>query len=112
MTLSENFEIAEIQLIYTSSVKIADLPCVTNSEKAHFIFRDRWSEQIGLLEEFNMLLLNRAHRVTGFINLSKGGVSATIVDLKIAFAAALKSCSSALILAHNHPSGAPRSVPP
>lgn len=37
--------------------------------------------------------------------ISKGGVSGTVVDLKIVFAAALKGRASSIILAHNHPSG-------
>ena len=40
----------------------------------------------------------------GMCPISKGGVSGTVVDLKIIFATALKGRASAIILAHNHPS--------
>ena len=52
-----------------------------------------------------MLLLNRANKVLGIVEISKGGTAGTVVDPKIVFAAAIKTNCSAIILAHNHPSG-------
>lgn len=56
-------------------------------------------------EEFWILLLNRANEVIGRNNLSKGGVSGTVVDAKMIFKMAIEKLASAIILAHNHPSG-------
>lgn len=56
-------------------------------------------------EEFWVLLLNRSNRIIERINISKGGVSGTVVDVKIIFKVALEKLASALILFHNHPSG-------
>ncbi len=56
-------------------------------------------------EEFWVLYLNRANVVIGKENVSKGGVSGTIVDPKVIFKAAVQFPASAIILAHNHPSG-------
>ena len=56
-------------------------------------------------EEFWILLLNRANAVIGRNNLSKGGVSGTVVDAKMIFKMAIEKLASAIILAHNHPSG-------
>jgi len=52
-----------------------------------------------------VLLLNRANRVLGFVKISEGGVSGTVVDPKKIFQIALKANASGIILAHNHPSG-------
>ena len=60
---------------------------------------------IELQEEFKVLLLNRGNKVLGVYPLSKGGVSSTIVDLKLLFSVALKTNASGVILSHNHPSG-------
>ena len=60
---------------------------------------------MALVEEFNILLLDRSNRVMALCPISKGGVSGTVVDLKIVFAAAIKGRASSIILAHNHPSG-------
>ena len=56
-------------------------------------------------EEFRLLSLNRANKVLGKFNISKGGVSATVVDPKIIFKTAIESKAAGLILVHNHPSG-------
>ena len=52
-----------------------------------------------------MLILNRANRVSGIFEVSSGSSSETVADPKLIFAAAIKANASALILAHNHPSG-------
>ena len=57
------------------------------------------------LEEFWILLLNRANRVIGKACVSTGGVSGTVVDAKVLFQYAVKALASSVILFHNHPSG-------
>ena len=52
-----------------------------------------------------MLLLNNSNEVLGIHTLSKGSTKGTVVDLKLLFAIALKSNATAIIIAHNHPSG-------
>ena len=53
-----------------------------------------------------VLLLDQNNSVMGYQVLSKGGITGTIVDSRLLFAAALKSLATAIIIAHNHPSGA------
>jgi len=52
-----------------------------------------------------MLLLNRAGHAIGIFEVSSGGSAGTILDPKIIFATALKSCAANFTIAHNHPSG-------
>ncbi len=56
-------------------------------------------------EEFYIILLNRANEIIGKSQISKGGLSGTIADGKVIFSKALELNSSAIVLAHNHPSG-------
>ena len=56
-------------------------------------------------EEFWVLFLNRANEVIGKENISKGGISGTVVDPKVVFKAAVQFPASAIVLGHNHPSG-------
>lgn len=56
-------------------------------------------------EEFWMMSLNRANIVLRKEAISRGGVSATVVDAKVIFKKALENGASGIILAHNHPSG-------
>jgi len=56
-------------------------------------------------EEFWMILMKRNNEVIRKEMISSGGVSGTVVDAKLVFKRALEMTSSAIILAHNHPSG-------
>lgn len=58
------------------------------------------------MEQFWIVFLNKANNVIGKPYFhSKGGVSATVVDVKLIVKEALKVGASGLIMAHNHPSG-------
>lgn len=56
-------------------------------------------------EEFWVLLLNNSNKVVHKLQLSKGGLTQTIVDVRLIFKTALEHLATALILVHNHPSG-------
>jgi len=58
-----------------------------------------------LHEEFWILFMNRANHILGRQQVSKGGMSGTVVDPKLIFKAALDMKASSIILCHNHPSG-------
>jgi DNA repair protein RadC len=99
-------EISEIKLIYTRKVTANERPKVTCSQDAYGLFKENWNDlTINLFEEFKILLLDRDNRCMGIVSISQGGVSGTVVDAKLVFAAALKARACALILGHNHPSG-------
>ena len=59
-------------------------------------------------EEFWVLMLNRSHKLIQSYCASKGGVTGTIVDCRLIYKEALQHLATALILAHNHPSGSLR----
>lgn len=56
-------------------------------------------------EEFWVLYLNNANKVTVKYQLSKGGMTGTVVDVRIIFKSALESGAVGIVLCHNHPSG-------
>lgn len=56
-------------------------------------------------EEFYVVFLDRGNQVLRYEQISKGGISGTVADGKVIFKSALLYQASALILAHNHPSG-------
>lgn len=105
MAKKKIFQVAEIGLVYKRKFSMQDRPQIKSSKDAYQILVANWSEHIDFVEEFNILLLNRANRVLGIVNISKGGVSGTVADPKIIFAAALRAAASSIILSHNHPSG-------
>ena len=56
-------------------------------------------------EEFWVLYLNNSNKVLHKAQLSKGGLTGTVVDTRIIFKTALEYNATSLILTHNHPSG-------
>ena len=97
-------KIAEIELKYTPSKMVNKI--ISNSQDAFTILLGDWNQDsINLYEEFKILLLNNRNEVLGIHTLSKGGMTGTVVDLKLMFAIILKSCAVGFIVAHNHPSG-------
>lgn len=103
---SKQFQVAEIQLSYKSNVKPSLRPKVSGSKDASSILMHSWDlSKLELIEQFKVLFTNRANSLLGILELSTGGMSATIADSKLIFVAALKSGASGIILAHNHPSG-------
>ena len=56
-------------------------------------------------EEFWVLYLNNSNKIIHKNQLSSGGITGTLVDIRILFKKALELSSVAVILCHNHPSG-------
>jgi len=56
-------------------------------------------------EEFWVIYLRKNNTIINMKQQSKGGISGTIVDIKLILKDAILSKASAIILAHNHPSG-------
>jgi DNA repair protein RadC len=55
------------------------------------------------LEQFKVILTNRANKVLGILEVSTGGVSATVANPKLIFAAAIKAGACRFIAAFNLP---------
>ncbi len=56
-------------------------------------------------EEFWVIFLNRGNFIIDKKCVSKGGISGTVVDIRIILKQAIESLASSIILCHNHPSG-------
>ena len=79
---------------------------ISSSRDVAALFRQRLGDLPH--EEFWLLLLNRANQVITRCQLSKGGVTGTVVDPKMVFKTALEHLATGIILCHNHPSGNPQ----
>ncbi len=96
--------LAEVQISYSMNVKAKDRMKVTSSKDAADAFRQIWPTYDHI--EFSyMLMMNRQNQILGYHQLSKGGMTGTVVDVRLIYQVALKACATSLILAHNHPSG-------
>ena len=56
-------------------------------------------------EEFWIIYLNNSNKVIQKNQLSKGGITGTLVDVRLVMKMAIEVGAVGLILAHNHPSG-------
>lgn len=98
--------VAEIEISYKPKVCLSTRPKITGSEDAYLILMDTWDKsKLEFVEQFKVMLLNRANRVLGICTLTTGSSTGTIADPKLVFAVALKANATNVILAHNHPSG-------
>ena len=106
METKQNLKVAEVKLTYKTSVKASDRPQINSSIEVYKVLKENWNfEIIEFIEEFKIILLNRANRVLGIVPISVGGTAGTIADPKVIFVSALKCNASSVILVHNHPSG-------
>jgi DNA repair protein RadC len=99
-------EVAEVTLVYKTKVKPGELLQVRSTRQMADVFRSVWNtDNIELQEECKVMYLNRANRVLGIYPLSAGGVSGTVIDIKLALIAALHLNANSISICHNHPSG-------
>jgi DNA repair protein RadC len=106
--INENriYQVAEIQLTYKSDVRPSLRPKISSSRDAYNILLENWDDsKIEFVEQFKVMVLNRANKVLGIWDASTGGVTGTVVDPKLIFATAIKANACGFIMAHNHPSG-------
>lgn len=97
-------KISEIQVSYSTN-KLNKIK-ISNTEDLYSVVLKNWNlNTIELFEEAKIILLNNNNSILGIYNLSKGGISSTIIDIRLILSIALKTNSSAIILIHNHPSG-------
>lgn len=75
------------------------------SEDAYKYIKQFYFDDIEIFESFFILLLNRQNKTIGFVKISQGGCTGTVVDNKIIAKYCIDSLADSVILAHNHPSG-------
>jgi DNA repair protein RadC len=103
---SEQFEIAEISLSYNPKVQASRRRQLQSSAEAYQILLRGWDDnKIQFVEQFKVVLLNHANKVLGVYEVSCGGLTGTVADVRLIFAAALLANATRILLAHNHPSG-------
>ena len=96
--------IAEITVSYKPCK--AHKALIKSSDDAYFHLLKFFPEDtIALYETFVVGYLNRANRLIGIYELSKGGITGTVADPRLILSVALKCAATGIILAHNHPSG-------
>jgi DNA repair protein RadC len=92
------FELKKIQ---------SNFPCerITTLTDASIFIRQFFGDDIHVFESVFILLLNNNNMTIGFAKISQGGITGTTIDVRIVCKYAIESLATAVIIAHNHPSG-------
>ena len=99
-------QVREIELTYKNPVQAKDRIKIKNSGDVRNIMRELYDEgQIEYIEQFHVLLLNKANQIIGHKMVSTGSTEGCTVPVKVILPIALKGNAAALIVSHNHPSG-------
>ncbi|WP_109299506.1 DNA repair protein RadC [Aquimarina sp. AU474] len=95
--------VAGLELGRRRKEDITPIPKINSSKDAYQLF----DLVIGDLEheEFWVLYLNNANKVLQQKQISVGGKTGTLVDVRVVFRNALEYGATSMIIAHNHPSG-------
>lgn len=96
--------VSEIQLKYKPQPITESL---RSSREIHQLLIKRIfdEETVGYKESFKVLLLNQANKLIGYTTISEGGLTSTVVDVRVVMQTALVCNATSIIIAHNHPSG-------
>lgn len=98
--------LSEINISYNPKVSPTNRPKIVSADDAYHLFLELLgSSNLNIKEEAAVLYLNRGNRVIGAYKLSSGGITSTVVDIRLILGIALKSLTCGIIIAHTHPSG-------
>lgn len=79
---------------------------ITSSKDIATFMRDIFdSETLEIYESMFAVFLNRSNNTIGYFKVSQGGLSGTVIDIRLILKTALESLSHSIIICHNHPSG-------
>jgi len=102
--------VPEFKLTQVADINLEKLTNITSSSSAvqvlsQFIAQKGLTEQINVNEFVFILYLNKRNKVIAVTNLAIGGIDMTVMDVRLVFGLGLKCGASAIIVAHNHPTG-------
>jgi len=106
MKIREAHKLNEVKITYKRST--VNVRKITSSRDAENIFRELLADEMDYRENFFVLSLNNSNEVLEWMLLSTGGMTGTVVDVRLLFQMLLKTHATAFIVAHNHPSGSLR----
>lgn len=78
---------------------------ISSSKISADYIRQFYTGDIELFESFFLVLLNNNLETTGYVKISQGGITGTVVDIRIVCKYVIESLATSVIIAHNHPSG-------
>ncbi len=100
------YQINEVKLSYKLKQRPSECPKIQDSKTTYDLLLKCYdTDTIELRESCKVLLINRSNSVLGVLSASEGGLTGTIVDIKLILQSAILTNASGVIISHNHPSG-------
>lgn len=96
--------VATLQISFIPTIPFHTTSLCTSNQFADFIRTCYDPNTIHYSESFYCLYLNRANMVLAVAEISKGGMTGTVVDIRTLMALALQCGAISIIISHNHPS--------
>jgi len=104
-TSKKDFYVGEVKAIYKRKSKIVS-PYIKSNLEAEIYIRSFFpKDTIEHREILGAIFLNNGNMAIGHTFLSEGGITGTVVDIRLLFQKALLCNAVGFILFHNHPSG-------
>lgn len=94
----------EVSAVYKKHASVQNIK-ISSSNDVNVYIRKIFPVVINIREAMMVLFLNNSNRTLGYSVVSIGGITGTVVDVRLVLRDALLTQSTSLILVHNHPSG-------
>jgi len=97
-------KLREVTAVYKKENAVQNIKVSCSKDVNDFI-RQVYPVEINIREAMMVLFLNNSNRTLGYSIASIGGLTATLVDVRLILRDALLTQSTSFVLVHNHPSG-------
>ncbi len=97
-------KLREVSAVYKTSDVVPNVKIGKSKDVADYI-RQIYPVEVNIREAMVVLFLNNSHRTLGWSIASIGGITGTVVDVRLVLRDALLTQATSLVLVHNHPSG-------
>ena len=96
--------IPELTLKYKSGL-IKKVQIKSSKDAADYLRLMFEDDTMEISESVVVVYLNRSNNSIGWFKVSQGGISGTVIDVRLVLVTGLKCLASGMIICHNHPSG-------
>lgn len=105
--INNQLMISEVNEVYLKKgqKKVTVAGSLTSPDEVVNVLRQMWGDDMDVLESCFILALDSGNCVVGWAKISQGGITSSIVDLRLVAKIAIDTLAVNIIVAHNHPSG-------
>ena len=94
----------EVSAVYKKNNSVQNIK-VSSAQEVNDFIRTIYPVGINIREAMLVVFLNNSNRTLGYSIASIGGITGTVVDVRLILRDALLTGSTSVVLVHNHPSG-------